>query len=145
MRWRASVDAALAPLGLTHADYAVMASLFGLARAGVTPSQRELADHTGLDPIYISKLVRRLESDGLIGRARDPVDSRALRLTLTDRGADVIGPAIEVVGDLQQQLTAPLGGVNSDRMQSLIEDLGLLLTHMTPSERTEGNTKGIRA
>lgn len=72
MKWRASVDAAVAPLGLTHAQYVVLASLRGLAHSGKQPSQRELADHAGLDAIYMSKLARRLEVDGLIQRVRDP-------------------------------------------------------------------------
>src|SRR5580704_9283519 len=43
---------------------------------GLHPSQRELADHTGLEPLYVSKLARGLEADGLIKRAPDPADSR---------------------------------------------------------------------
>jgi MarR family transcriptional regulator, organic hydroperoxide resistance regulator len=68
MKWRAAVDAAVAPLGLTHAQYSVLASLRGMTYAGQRPSQRELADHTGLDPIYISKLARALEKSGVVAR-----------------------------------------------------------------------------
>jgi hypothetical protein len=39
---------------LTDAQYSVRASLRGMTNAGHTPSQPELADHTGLDAIYIS-------------------------------------------------------------------------------------------
>ena len=144
MRWRATTDAALAPLGLTHAGYAVLASLFGLAKSGVTPSQRELADHTGLDPIYISKLVRRLETDALIRRTEDPNDSRAVKLELTQHGTSVIEPAIKIVLDLQEQLTAPLGGIESDQTQNLIEDLELLLAYVASLDEKhdkKGNDK----
>src|SRR3546814_1614378 len=58
--WRTAVDRALDPLGLTHAQYVVLASLLALDR----PSQRELADHTGLEALYISKLARSLEASG---------------------------------------------------------------------------------
>ena len=61
-RWRAAVDRAVAPLGLTHAQYTLLGSLYGLSRSGTRPSQRELADYAGLEPIYVSKLVRALES-----------------------------------------------------------------------------------
>ena len=33
MKWRAAVDRALAPLGLTHAQYVLLASLYGMERA----------------------------------------------------------------------------------------------------------------
>ncbi|MFD1046951.1 MarR family winged helix-turn-helix transcriptional regulator, partial [Kibdelosporangium lantanae] len=75
-KWRVAVDRALAPLGLTHAQYVLLASLYGLRRAGISPSQRELADHTGLEALYVSKLARALEDDGLVERVRDPRDSR---------------------------------------------------------------------
>ena len=48
MKWRAAVDRAVAPLGLSHAQYSVLAALYGMNRSGVFPSQRELAEHTGL-------------------------------------------------------------------------------------------------
>ncbi|MFC9056332.1 MarR family transcriptional regulator, partial [Streptomyces anthocyanicus] len=33
-KWRVAVDRAVAPLGLTHAQYSVVASLYGMQRAG---------------------------------------------------------------------------------------------------------------
>ncbi|MGW1717304.1 MarR family winged helix-turn-helix transcriptional regulator, partial [Streptomyces sp. NPDC002156] len=76
-KWRVAVDRAVAPLGLTHAQYSLVASLYGMRRAGLRPSQRRLADHTGLEPLYVSKLARALETAGLLERARDPQDPRA--------------------------------------------------------------------
>ena len=78
MKWQAAVDRAVAPLGLTHTQYSLVASLRGMVRTGVYPSQRELADHTGLDPIFVSKLIRTLEHNGLVERSQHPADSRAI-------------------------------------------------------------------
>jgi hypothetical protein len=36
MKWRVAVDRALAPLGLTHAQYVLLASLYGMEREGRT-------------------------------------------------------------------------------------------------------------
>ncbi|NWF25839.1 MarR family transcriptional regulator [Streptomyces sp. PKU-EA00015] len=127
MKWRVAVDRALAPVGLTHAQYSLMATLHGLDRSGVRPSQRELADHTGLEALYVSKLARALEADGLIERVRDAADSRAVRLSLTERGRDVTGRAVVVVQDLIGKLLAPLGGPDSDRTAALVRDLTALL------------------
>lgn len=127
MRWRVAVDRALAPVGLTHAQYSLMATLHGLDRSGVRPSQRELADHTGLEALYVSKLARALEADGLIERVRDAADSRAVRLSLTERGRDVTGRAVVVVQDLIGRLLAPLGGPDSERTAAFVRDLSALL------------------
>lgn len=126
-KWRAAVDRALAHLDLTHAQYTVLASLYGMARTGAYPSQRELADHTGLDPIYISKLARALERSELIERTEHPNDPRAVQLSLTPRGTQTITRAIPVVRDLQEEMTAPIGGTSSRRHQQLVRTLQTLL------------------
>jgi DNA-binding MarR family transcriptional regulator len=127
MKWRVAVDRALAPRGLTHAQYVMLASLYGLERAGRTPSQRELADHTGLEALYVSKLARSLDADGLIQRTRDTVDTRTMRLELTAAGRETIQPAIEDVAVLLDKLLAPLGGRRGARTKSFVRDLTDLL------------------
>jgi DNA-binding MarR family transcriptional regulator len=127
MKWRAAVDRALAPLGLTHAHYAVLSSLFGMERAGSRPTQRELADHTGLETLYVSKLARTLDAEGLVERTRDPNDARAIRLALTGRGRDAVRPAMAIVRDLVDRLLEPLGGPDDPRTAAFAHDLAVLL------------------
>lgn len=127
MSWRVAVDRAVGHLDLTHAQYSLLASLRGLQRSGHAPSQRELADHTGLDAIYVSKLARALERRGLVDRGAHPDDTRAVQLTLTDRGVAVIDEAIPIVHRLLGELTAPLGGTSSKRTAAFMRDLQLLL------------------
>ena len=126
-KWRSAVDRAVAPLGLTHAQYALLGSLYGLTRAGARPSQRELADYAGLDPIYVSKLIRTLEGSGLVTRAEHPDDPRARQLAITDKGTAVIQQAVAIVHALQDELTAPIGGVAGPRNKELIRTLRALL------------------
>jgi DNA-binding MarR family transcriptional regulator len=125
--WRTAVDRAVAPLGLTHAQYSLLASLYGLSRTGSRPSQRELADFTGLEPIFVSKLARALERTGLLARASHPADTRAVQLTLTDHGTDVVLRAIAIVRALQEDNTASIGGTKSPQNRQLIRTLRTLL------------------
>lgn len=127
MKWRVAVDRAVAPLGLTHAQYSLVASLYGMQRSGGRPSQRRLADHTGLEALYVSKLARALESAGLVERTRDPRDPRAVQLALTEQGREVTLRAIKVVQGLLQQLLEPLGGLDSTRTREFTRDLATLL------------------
>jgi MarR family transcriptional regulator, organic hydroperoxide resistance regulator len=126
-KWRVAVDRALAPLALTHSQYVLLAALYGLERAGRQPSQRELADETGLEALYVSKLARTLEAKDLVGRRRDPHDTRAVRLTLTDRGRDSVRSAMETVQNLLERLLAPIGGRHSSRTAALVRELAELL------------------
>ena len=124
MRWRAAMDRALAPLGLTHAQYSVLAPLYGMSADGARPSQRELADFTGLDPVYVSKLVRVLERDGFVTRSVSAADPRAVELALTRRGASTVREGVQIVADIRDRLTGPLGGNGGTRTAELA---GMLL------------------
>ncbi|MFI6935622.1 MarR family winged helix-turn-helix transcriptional regulator [Streptomyces sp. NPDC050287] len=126
-KWRTAVDQALAPLNLTHAQYVVLASLSGMERSGRQPSQRELADHTGLEALYVSKLARSLEAAGLVGRARDTEDTRVVRLALTDEGRTTVRPAIDAVQVLLDRLLTPLGGLDDRRTEEFKRTLITLL------------------
>lgn len=138
MKWRVAVDRAVAPLGLTHAQYSLVASLYGMQHSGLRPSQRHLADRTGLEALYVSKLARALESSGLVERTRDPRDPRAVQLALTDEGREVTRQAIKVVHGLLQQLLEPLGGLDSERTREFSRDLAILLdTPLDPASEHE--------
>jgi DNA-binding MarR family transcriptional regulator len=140
LRWRAELDRSLAPLGLTSAQYAVLASLYGLSQGGARPSQRELADFAGLEPMHVSKLVRALQRAGLVERAGNPADTRAVQLSVTDRGVQVVTAARATVLQLEEQRLAPLGGRSSQRTAQLREALLVLLRHtQAPSSASEGS------
>jgi DNA-binding MarR family transcriptional regulator len=132
MRWRSAIDRALAPLGLTHAQYAVLAPLLGMDRAGHRPSQRQLADATGLEPLYVSKLARALDRAGIVERAGNPQDTRAVQVALTPRGREIATLAVQQVLELQDELTAPLGGLRDPKTQALLESLRALLDSPAP-------------
>jgi DNA-binding MarR family transcriptional regulator len=135
-KWRVAVDRAVAGHGLTHAKYSVLATLYGLRHTDpdLRPSQRRLADHTGLEPLYISKLVRALEADALVERHPDPADTRAVRLVLTDQGFAVAAETVEVVRGLLERLLAPLGGLDSARAATFSRELQLLLDNPLEGE-----------
>ena len=86
----------LEPMGLTHPQYLVMLALWEEAPLRVT----ELARRISLEPATLSPLLKRLEAGGLVTRARDPHDDRALAISLTPEGrrlrsrAEAIPPAI---------------------------------------------------
>src|ERR1043165_4634009 len=48
---------------------------------------RDIAARLGLDPGYLSRMLKRFENDGLVERRRDTTDSRAAALSLTAVGA----------------------------------------------------------
>jgi DNA-binding MarR family transcriptional regulator len=121
--WRAQAGAALRPLGLTHTEYVLLALLFWHSRDGAHPTQRELADHGGLDQMLVSKTVRALAAAGLVVAVPDPADGRTARMALTDDGRATFRRAAVAVGEAHQQFLAPLG----ERAGAFVRDLQQLL------------------
>jgi DNA-binding MarR family transcriptional regulator len=79
--------------GDTAVDQAALVVLHRLACApDVRPS--DIAADLGLDASTVSRHLRALEQLGLVEREGDPEDRRAQRVSLSDRGRDVLDQAI---------------------------------------------------
>ena len=72
---------------VTMPEYDVLYTLTDCPPTGVR--LHELAEHVRLSQPGLSRLVERMESDGLVHRARDPHDGRGTRVVLTDLGRAV--------------------------------------------------------
>jgi DNA-binding MarR family transcriptional regulator len=97
LRWQREMAAALAPLGLTHVQFVLLATTWWLNSRGEDPNQLGVARHAGTDVKMTSEVLRKLEAKGLIVRAVDAADTRAKRLWVTERGADVAERAVAAV------------------------------------------------
>ena len=94
----------LEPLGLTHPQYLVMLALWERDPR----SLRDLADTLALDPGTLSPLVKRLETAGLVQRARDRADERLLAVTLTAAGRRLRRQALAVPARIVERLGLPI-------------------------------------
>jgi DNA-binding MarR family transcriptional regulator len=123
---------------LVQAAYLVMAalnrigaehdlSLTQLRVMGILRDRRvrmaELADHLGLEKSTMTGLVDRAERRGLLQRAPNPVDGRAVDVLISPAGAHL---AERVSAELAQALTAAtnrLGVADRQRLQALLQTL----------------------
>jgi DNA-binding MarR family transcriptional regulator len=97
LRWQRAVAAALAPLGLTHVQFVLLACAWWLNDQGHTPNQLTLAAQAGTDVKMTSQVLRRLEAKGLLERRTDPHDTRARTLHITAHGSALARKAIAAV------------------------------------------------
>jgi DNA-binding MarR family transcriptional regulator len=82
----------LAPLGVTYPQYLALLVLW--ERDGV--SVKALGERLQLDSGTLTPLLKKLEQQGLVLRARDDVDGRVLRVTLTGAGKALRKKAVAV-------------------------------------------------
>ena len=97
-RWQRELGTALAPLGLTHVQFVLLAVVWWAGEHDeLAPTQRELAALARTDPMMTSQVLRTLEAKGLVERAGDAGDRRARRVSATAEGAELARRAIAVV------------------------------------------------
>jgi MarR family transcriptional regulator for hemolysin len=84
-------------------------------------NQAAMADILGLDRTLMTYLVDGLENDGLVVRTPDPADRRARRVTLTEKGDDLMAGLRSRVDDVEKRL---LAGLPADSAARLRHDLG---------------------
>lgn len=77
--------------------------LMHLAGRGVTPSQKEIADHLGITPAAVTGALQKLESDGYITRSIGN-DNRYNEITLTDMGRKVVSETKLLFSDIDAEM-----------------------------------------
>ncbi|WP_225833486.1 MarR family winged helix-turn-helix transcriptional regulator [Streptomyces sp. NK08204] len=107
LRWQRDITAALAPLGLTHVQFVLLACAWWLNTQGEHPRQLALARQAGTDVKMTSQVLRTLEGKGLIEREVDPSDTRAKRLRVTAAGAELAPRAIAAVEEVDARFFPP--------------------------------------
>src|SRR5262245_37386439 len=88
---------ALAPLGLTHVQFVLLATTWWLNSRGEDPNQLTVARRASTDVKMTSQVLRTLETKDLIHRDVDTADTRAKKLRVTDRGAELAVHALAAV------------------------------------------------
>jgi len=109
------------PLGLTHPQYLVMVTLWGV---GGPISIKELSRLLKLEAPTLSPLLKRLQSAGLVERQRDPADERSLLVSLTQQGLDLRVQAASVPAALFGRL-----GMSAEKIETLRDVLTELIDH----------------
>ncbi len=112
----------LEPLGLTHPQYLVMLALWERSPRTVS----DIGHALRLEPATLSPLLKRLETAGLIARARSESDERALAVSLTAAGKALRDRAMRVPPQIVERLGMPLA-----ELERVRDDLTKLLEAAT--------------
>lgn len=108
--WQQRIRSALAPLGITHVQFVLLASVAWLENAEAVVSQATLSRHAHTDIMMTSQVVRTLEEKGLVTRTVHPTDTRAKAVSLTAEGRKVAQRALSVVETVDEQFFQELSG-----------------------------------
>jgi DNA-binding MarR family transcriptional regulator len=88
-----------------------------------------LAAKAGVTRQAASQLIREIEARGYLERRPDPSDGRAVIVSRTPRGGQLLRDALEVVSELEAEYAEVLGRRRFDAMR---KSLSILLDHIDP-------------
>jgi DNA-binding MarR family transcriptional regulator len=121
-----AVDDALRQVGLSNAQYAVLAILEDEGAL----SGAELARRLFVTPQTMNQLVAGLETRALIERTAHPFHGRILQTSLTNRGRSLLAEAHQRVRAIEARMVA---GLSEEKQHELVRLLGACARALTPT------------
>jgi DNA-binding MarR family transcriptional regulator len=111
--WQRAVRTALDEVGLTHAQFVLLASAAWLeAQASESDgpvTQVLIATHARTDAVMTSEVLRTLERKALVRRLPHPTDARARHIVLTPAGRRMVRRAVARVEAVDEAFFASPG------------------------------------
>jgi DNA-binding MarR family transcriptional regulator len=102
-----ALERALEGIGLSPAKLSVLGFL---TAAGGRLALGELAQHRSCVKSNITKLIDRLEADGLVARLDDPADRRGVLAEVTAEGRRLQAEGERLIRQVEEELTRDLAG-----------------------------------
>jgi DNA-binding MarR family transcriptional regulator len=126
------------PLGPARLLFEIAAAPQGAAAAGASAAQATVTTHAlrerlGLDSGYLSRLLRRLEADGLVRVTHDPRDRRRRQVTLTEAGRERWRELERRSDDQARLIVDPLTQRQRERLARALSEADLLVRAATVS------------
>jgi DNA-binding MarR family transcriptional regulator len=96
----------------------------------------------GIDGAAVTRLVKQLESDGLVARRLDPADNRFTLASLTPAADELVAELRAAHRSFQQRL---LAGIDPGRQESVISVLETVLANLRALEADVQTTQSQKA
>ncbi len=107
-------DDALRPFGLTNGQFSLLMSL----NRPKPPRMGEVAAVLAMDRTTLTANLKPLERRGLVEIHVDADDKRNRKLTLTDRGRDLLVAALPVWRETHAEIDRTLPGLDPERLRT---------------------------
>lgn len=122
--WQREIKKALEQYGLTHSQFVLLASIHWLTLNEQNVTQIVLSNHTKIDPMTTSTVLRTLQQKGFLRRQEHLTDTRAKTVELTEQGKTIIKKAVLTVEEFDKVFFNLLGIKTSEFNTILINLLG---------------------
>jgi len=122
--WQREIKKALEQYGITHSQFVLLASIHWLTLHKQEVTQVVLSNHTKIDPMTTSTVLRTLQQKQFIQRQEHLSDTRAKTVSLTEEGKEVIKKAIVTIEQFDKEFFSLLGNKTTELNGNLLALLG---------------------
>lgn len=112
--WQREIRNSLEPLSLTHSQFVLLASILWLTQQQKEVTQIVLSDHTKIDPMTTSTVIRTLMQKGYVDRREHSTDTRAKSVRLTASGEKITKAAVKKIETFDHDFFSVLGQTKQD-------------------------------
>ncbi len=107
--WQRRLAAVFDEAGITQTQFAILASLRWFADHDQPTTQTVLAEHARIEPMTLSKAIRKLGASGLVIRGPAASDSRAVAVRLSAKGRKLTQRVVIAVENADDTFFGRLG------------------------------------
>lgn len=118
--WQREIKKALAPYGLTHSQFVLMASIHWLTIHKQEITQIILSTYSKIDAMTTSAVLRTLQQKGFIQRQEHSADTRSKTVGLTETGKKLIKKAVVAVEKFDADFFSSLGRKTTELNRNLL-------------------------
>ncbi|MDX1957478.1 MAG: MarR family transcriptional regulator [Leptospiraceae bacterium] len=118
--WQREIRKSLTKYDLTHSQFVLLASILWFRNQEFEINQITLSNHTKMDPMNTSMVLRTLEKKGLVERVQHNKDTRAKTIDLTLKGKKIAKQSLETVEKFDELFFHPIGNETSFFNKKLI-------------------------
>lgn len=101
-QWYAEIQKALRTIDLTHPQFIILTVIAYFGHHNQNPTQKMVADHSSMDVMTTSQILRLLERKGYIKRKQHPSDTRAKMIILLDSGQQKVSQAVPMIEQIDE-------------------------------------------
>jgi len=112
--WQRGIKKSLDTIDITHPQFVLLASLLWLSKQKENVTQIDLSQHSKIDPMTTSTVIRTLQRKGLIERQEHHTDTRAKTVTLTNDGSRITRQAVKIIEKFDAVFFQSLGNKTKD-------------------------------
>ncbi|MCE5294452.1 MAG: MarR family winged helix-turn-helix transcriptional regulator [Chlamydiales bacterium] len=127
MIWQRLIKKALEPHDISHAQFVIIATLLWFKAHNYDTTQTLIVTWSKLDPMTVSKSLKKLAIQGLVHRVEHETDTRAKSVTLTPKGKALVHTLVPII----EEIDAKFFGIVPHKTQKTLIGILAQLTRNT--------------